>query len=54
MCLLRACSYSRFLVNSRTAIAGAIIGLLLAFYNSKNMNLNVALFFFKMCSHIFQ
>ena len=26
------------MINSRTAIAGAIIGLLLVFYNSKNLN----------------
>ena len=58
-----------FLFNSRTAIAGAIIGLLLVFfttrrgvlvfsrffYNSKNLNCIGALsfFFFKICSHIF-
>ena len=41
------------LFNSRTAIAGAIIGLLLVFYNSKNLNCIGALFFFKICSHIF-
>ena len=32
--------------NSRTAIAGAIIGLLLVFYNSKNLNCIGALSFF--------
>ena len=32
--------------NSRTAIAGAIIGLLLVFYNSKNLNCTGALSFF--------
>ena len=41
------------LINGRTAIAGAIIGLLLVFYNSKNLNCIGALSFFKMCSHIF-
>ena len=36
------------LINSRTAIAGAIIGLLLVFCNSKNLNCIGALsFFFK-------
>ena len=35
-----------FLINSRTAIAGAIIGLLLVFYNSKNLNCIGALSFF--------
>ena len=39
--------------NSRTAIAGAIIGLLLVFYNSKNLNCIGALSFFKICSHVF-
>ena len=39
--------------NSRTAIAGAIIGLLLVFYNSKILNCIGALSFFKICSHIF-
>ena len=46
--------------NSRTAIAGAIIGLLLVFYNSKNLlqfkEFELywgAVFFFKICSHIF-
>ena len=34
------------LFNSRTAIAGAIIGLLLVFYNSKNLNCIGALSFF--------
>ena len=34
------------LINSRTAIAGAIIGLLLVFYNSKNLNCIGALSFF--------
>ena len=34
-------------INSRTAIAGAIIGLLLVFYNSKNLNCIGALSFFK-------
>ena len=33
-------------INSRTAIAGAIIGLLLVFYNSKNLNCIGALSFF--------
>ena len=37
---------------SRTAIAGAIIGVLLVFYNSKNLNCIGALSF-KICSHIF-
>ena len=36
----------RFSINSRTAIAGAIIGLLLVFYNSKNLNYMGALSFF--------
>ena len=40
------------LINSRTAIAGAIIGLLLVFYNSKSLNCIGALYFFKICSHI--
>ena len=34
------------LFNSRTAIAGAIIGLLLVFYNSKNLNCIGALSFY--------
>ena len=34
------------LINSRTAIAGAIIGLLLVFYNSKNLNCIGALSFY--------
>ena len=34
-------------INSFTAIAGAIIGLLLVFYNSKNLNCIGALIFFK-------
>ena len=42
-----------FFINSRTAIAGAIIGLLMVFYNSKNLNCIEALSFFKICSHIF-
>ena len=33
-------------INSRTAIAGAIIGLLLVFYNSMNLNCIGALSFF--------
>ena len=37
---------SQLLFNSRTAIAGAIIGLLLVFYNSKNLNCIGALSFF--------
>ena len=39
--------------NSRTAIAGAIIGLLLVFYSSKNLNSIGALSFIKICSHLF-
>ena len=35
-----------FVINSRTAIAGAIIGLLLVFYNSKNLNCIGALSFY--------
>ena len=35
-----------YFINSRTAIAGAIIGLLLVFYNSKNLNCIGALSFF--------
>ena len=35
-----------YVINSREAIAEAIVGLLMVFYNSNN-------FFFKMCSHIF-
>ena len=38
----------QFLFNSRTAIAGAIIGLLLVFYNSKNLNCIGALFFLRL------
>ena len=41
-----------FFFNGRTAIAGAIIGFLLVFYNSKNMNCIGVLSFFKICSHI--
>ena len=40
-------------INSRTAIAGAIIGLLLVFYNSKNLNCIGALCFFLRCVHTF-
>ena len=36
-----------YVFNSRTAIAGANIGLLLVFYNSKNLNCIGALSFFK-------
>ena len=40
--------------NSRTAIAGAIIGLLLVFLQFKEFELYWgAVFFFKICSHIF-
>ena len=39
--------------NSRTAIAGSIIGLLLVFYNSKNLNCIGALSFFLRSVHIF-
>ena len=39
--------------NSRTAIAGAIIGLLLVFYNSKNLNCIGALSFFLSSVHTF-
>ena len=42
-----------FIFNRREAIAQAIIGLLLVFYNSKNLNCIGALSFFKICSHIF-
>ena len=42
-----------FLINSRTAIAGAIIGLLLVFYNSKNLNCIGALSFFFRSVHTF-
>ena len=35
--------YSFCLINSRAAIAGAIIGLHLVFYNSKNLNCTGAL-----------
>ena len=41
------------LINTRTAIAGAIIGLFWFFYNPKNLNCIGALSFFKICSHIF-
>ena len=34
------------MINSRTAIAGAIIGLLLVFYNSMNLNCIGALSFY--------
>ena len=44
-------STSLFFFNSRTAIAGAIIGLLLVFYNSKNLNCIGVLFF--LCVHTF-
>ena len=40
-------------INSRTAIAGAIIGLLLVFYNSKNLNCIGALSFFLRSVHTF-
>ena len=43
----------RSIYNSRTAIAGAIIGLLLVFYNSKNLHYIGRCLFFKICSHIF-
>ena len=42
-----------FFINSRTAIAGAIIGLLLVFYNSKNLNCIGALSFFLRSVHTF-
>ena len=35
-------------INSRTTIAGAIIGLLLVFYNSKNLNCIGALSFLRL------
>ena len=38
---------------SRTAIAGANIGLLLVFYNSKNLNCIGALSFFLRSAHTF-
>ena len=38
--------HSDLFINSRTAIAGAIIALLLVFYNSKNLNCIGALSFF--------
>ena len=42
------------LINSRTAIAGAIIGLLLVFLQFKEFELYWgAVFFSKICSHIF-
>ena len=40
--------YSSGLFNSRKAIAGAIIGLLLVFYNSKNLNCFGALSFLRL------
>ena len=40
-------------INSRTAIAGAIIRLLLVFYNSKNLNCIGALSFFLRSVHTF-
>ena len=40
------------MINSREAIA-AIIGDIVVFYNSKNLNCIGALSFFKICSHIF-
>ena len=46
-------SFKRLLVNSRTAIAGAIIGLLLVLYNSKNLNCIGALSFFLRSVHTF-
>ena len=52
--LLKLTTWSYFFVNSRTAIAGAIIGLLLVFYMLKNLNCIGALSFFKICSHIFE
>ena len=44
----RNCSTWRYLFNSRTAKAGAIIGLLLVFYNSKNLNCIGALSFLRL------
>ena len=48
--LLLQCNRSSFCLvfNSRTAIAGAIIGLLLVFYNSKNLNCIGALSFLRL------
>ena len=43
----------KIIFNSRTAIAGAIIGLLLVFYNSKNLNCIGALSFFLRSVHTF-
>ena len=39
-------TYKNLIINSRTAIDGAIIGRLLVFYNSKNLNCIGALSFF--------
>ena len=44
--LFRADNWLNSFFNSRTAIAGAIIGLLFVFYNSKNLNCIGALSFF--------
>ena len=41
------------LINTRTAIAGAIIGLFYFFYNSKNLNCIGALSFFLRSVHTF-
>ena len=43
----------KVVINSRTAIYGAIIGRLLVFYNSKNLNCIGALSFFKRSVHEF-
>ena len=46
--------YCSILINSRTAIAGAIIGLLSVFLQFKEFELYWgAVFFVKICSHIF-
>ena len=42
-----------FVFRSRKVIDEAVIGLLLFFYSSKNLNCIGALSFFKICSHIF-
>ena len=46
-------NFRNIIFNSRTAIAGAIIGLLLVFYNSKNLNCIGALSFFLRSVHTF-
>ena len=46
-------TYSKNVINSRTAIAGAIIGLLFFFLQFKEFELYWGAVFFKICSHVF-